>query len=64
MFHSLLLTVNLSQTLEINPCLSLDPSIDTQKPGTTVFHCALHPATCHPHNHKAQLNNKLTKRKN
>jgi len=56
--------MDLSQTLEINPCLSLDPSIDTQKLDTIVFHCALHPATCHPHNHKAQFNNKLTKRKN
>jgi len=64
MCHSLLLAVDLSQTLEMNPCASLDPSPDTQKPDTIASHCALHPATCHPRNHRAQLNNEMTKRKN
>lgn len=45
MCHSLLLAVDLSQTLEMNPCVSLDPSPDPRKPDTIASHCALHPAT-------------------
>lgn len=56
--HSLLLVVDLSQTLEMNPCASWDLSPDTQKPDTTASHSALHPATCDPH---SQLDKGMTK---
>lgn len=39
----------------MNPYASSDLSPDTQKLDTIACHCALHPATCHPHNHQAYL---------
>lgn len=46
--HSLLFDANPWRSLDINPCVSSNPSQDIRKPDIIVSHCARHPVTCHP----------------